>query len=213
MAASAYARLLRQLCGSFSNQTQAFENPPLFAHILITTRPVPQLERGSLLLEQAYAITPSTPYRIRVLRPELSEGQLIIHNMALQEEQRFWGATGDPALRASIRQEDLTPLPGCTYWVREQGDGFVGEVEPGCRCLVERKGQTAYLVSHFELFPDRMRTIDRGHHPETHEQLWGSLAGAFEFERTDDHSAEIPDPWLAKDLETPGTKSGESSRL
>ena len=112
MAASAYARLLQQLCGSFSNQTQAFENPPLFAHILITTRPIPQLQRGSLLLEQAYAITPSTPYRIRVLRPELSEGQLIIHNMALQEEQRFWGDTGDPTMRANIRQEDLTPLPG-----------------------------------------------------------------------------------------------------
>ena len=41
MAASAYARLLRQLCGSFSNQNQAFENPPLFAHILVTTRPIP----------------------------------------------------------------------------------------------------------------------------------------------------------------------------
>ncbi|MFM9047536.1 MAG: CpcT/CpeT family chromophore lyase, partial [Cyanobium sp.] len=100
MAASAYARLLRQLCGSFSNQHQAFENPPLFAHILVTTRPVPQLVKGSLLLEQAYAITPATPYRIRVLRPKWEEGQLIIHNLALQDEQRFWGATADPSLRA-----------------------------------------------------------------------------------------------------------------
>jgi hypothetical protein len=41
-----------------------------------------------------------------------------------------------------------------------------------------------------------MRTIDRGHDPSTHEQLWGSLAGAFEFERTDDYSHEIPDSWL-----------------
>jgi hypothetical protein len=41
-----------------------------------------------------------------------------------------------------------------------------------------------------------MRTIDRGHDPDTHERLWGSLAGPFEFERTDDHSAELPDPWI-----------------
>ncbi|MFN9621824.1 MAG: chromophore lyase CpcT/CpeT [Cyanobacteriota bacterium] len=196
MAASAYARLLRQLCGSFSNQTQAFENPPLFAHILVTYRPLPQLQTGSLLLEQSYAIDPGTPYRIRVLRPDLVDGQLLIRNLALREERRFWGATRDAALRAGIQTEDLMPLPGCNYLVRENGEGFVGEVEPGCRCLIERKGTTAYLVSRFELSPAGMRTIDQGHHPETHAHLWGSLAGPFEFERTEDHSAELPDPWL-----------------
>lgn len=196
MATSAYARLLRQLCGSFSNQSQAFENPPLFAHILVTTRPIPHLARGSLLLEQAYAITPSTPYRIRVLRPERVENQLIIRNLALHDEKRFWGATADSSLRATLREEDLQPLQGCNYWVREQGEGFVGEVEPGCRCLVERKGQPAYLVSQLELSAGRMCTIDRGHHPETHEQLWGALAGPFEFERIQDHSGELPEAWL-----------------
>jgi hypothetical protein len=199
MAASAYARLLRQLCGSFSNQAQAFDNPPLFAHIFVTTRPVPQLSRGSLILEQAYAITPTTPYRIRVLRPELEEGQLIIHNFALQDEERFWGASQDLSMRSSIAPQDLIPLAGCNYWVREQGEGFVGEVEPGCKCVVERKGQPAYLVSHFELFEGGMRTIDRGHHPDTHAQLWGSLAGPFDFERIADYSSEIPDRWLTSE--------------
>jgi hypothetical protein len=81
--------------------------------------------------------------------------------------------------------------------VREQGEGFTGEVEPGCRCLVERKGTTAYLVSSFELDNAGMRTIDRGHDPRTHEQLWGSLAGPFQFEKTQDYSAEIPEEWLS----------------
>ena len=76
------------------------------------------------------------------------------------------------------------------------GDGFSGEVEPGCRCLVERKGSLAYLVSSFEIDPRGMRTIDRGHDPATHEQLWGSLAGPFEFERTHDYSGDIPPAWL-----------------
>jgi CpeT/CpcT family (DUF1001) len=186
--ASAYARLLRLLCGSFSNQTQAFENPPLFAHILVTYRPLPQLQVGSLLLEQSYAIDPRTPYRIRVLRPVLRDDQILIQNFALEDETRFWGATQDADRRATLQESDLQPLPGCDYLVRE--------VEPGCRCLIERKGATAYLVSQFELWPEGMRTIDRGHHPDTHERLWGSLAGPFEFERTDDHSAELPDPWI-----------------
>jgi hypothetical protein len=162
----------------------------------VTFRPLPQLAPGSLLLEQSYAINPAVPYRIRVLRAESRDGGLVIENQALRDEQRFWGAVDDGAKRAAISADDLLPLEGCTYLVREQGDGFVGEVEPGCRCLVERKGRTAYLVSSFSLWPGRMETIDRGHDPETHEQLWGALAGCFEFSQTHDYSDEIPTSWL-----------------
>ena len=190
------ARLLRLLSAGFSNQHQAFENPPLYAHILVKFRPLPQLESGSLLLEQSYAIDPAAPYRIRVLRAEQQGEGLIIHNQALHEDQRFWGAVDDPAKRTAITAEDLRSLEGCAYVVRETSAGFSGEVEPGCRCMVERKGALSYLVSSFELTERGMRTIDRGHDPTSHEQLWGSLAGPFEFERTEDYSQELPAEWL-----------------
>lgn len=189
-------RLVRLLSAGFSNQEQAFENPPLYAHILVKFRPLPQLDPGSLLLEQSYAIDPAAPYRIRVLRAEQQGEGLIIHNQALHEDQRFWGAVDDPAKRAAITAEDLRSLEGCAYVVRETSAGFSGEVEPGCRCMVERKGALSYLVSSFELTERGMRTIDRGHDPTSHEQLWGSLAGPFEFERTEDYSQELPAEWL-----------------
>ncbi|QPN69089.1 chromophore lyase CpcT/CpeT [Synechococcus sp. CBW1108] len=192
---SSLERLVRMLSGGFSNQDQAFENPPLYAHILVKFRPLPQLEPGSLLLEQSYAINPAAPYRIRVLRAERQAGQLIIHNQALIDDQRFWGAVDDPERRSQIQASDLRQLQGCAYLVQEEGEGFIGEVEPGCRCLVERKGATSYLVSRLELNPTGMRTIDRGHDPQTHEHLWGSLAGPFEFARTDDYSNELPSSW------------------
>lgn len=192
---SSLERLVRMLSGGFSNQEQAFENPPLYAHILVKFRPLPQLAAGSLLLEQSYAINPAAPYRIRVLRAERQGDQLIIHNQALVNDQRFWGAVDDAQLRNQIQPEDLRPLEGCAYVVKEEGDGFVGEVEPGCRCLVERKGATSYLVSRLELNRDGMKTIDRGHDPVTHEHLWGSLPGPFEFARTDDYSNDIPASW------------------
>lgn len=197
---SSVARLVQMLSGGFSNQEQAFENPPLYAHILVKFRPLPQLAPGSLLLEQSYAINPAAPYRIRVLRaekhPDQQTAALIIHNQALVDDQRFWGAVEDQALREQIQPDDLTSLEGCAYLVNEEGNGFVGEVEPGCRCLVERKGSVSYLVSRLELDPTGMRTLDRGHDPQTHEHLWGSLPGPFEFSRTDDYGSELPQAWL-----------------
>lgn len=193
---SPFARLLRQLSAGFSNEHQAFENPPLYAHILVKFRPLPQLEPGSLLLDQSYAINPAAPYRLRVLKAEQLGDGLVIHNQAIRDDQRFWGAIDNAELRAQITAADLTPLEGCAYVVEETPEGFKGEVEPGCRCLVERKGATSYLVSSFELGARGMRTIDRGHDPQTHEQLWGSLAGPFEFERVADYSAELPADWL-----------------
>jgi hypothetical protein len=198
---SSLGRLVTMLSAGFSNQQQAFDNPPLYAHILVKFRPLPQLAPGSLLLEQSYALDPSTPYRIRVLRAEQLDGDqghgLVIHNQALVDDQRFWGAVENAELRQQIQTADLKPLDGCAYVVREEADGFIGEVEPGCRCMVERKGALSYLVSRLELDPRGMRTLDRGHDPKTHEHLWGSLAGPFEFSRTDDYSAEVPEAWLA----------------
>jgi hypothetical protein len=194
---SSLSRLVTLLSGGFSNQQQAFENPPLYAHILVKMRPLPQLSAGSLLLEQSYAINPAAPYRIRVLRPERQGDALVIHNKAVIDEQRFWGAVDDAERRSRIQAEDLLPLEGCSYRVREDGEGFIGEVEPGCRCLVERKGTTTYLVSRLELDAQGMRTIDTGHDPTTHEQVWGSLAGPFQFSRTHDYSEEIPASWHA----------------
>ena len=52
---------MKMLSGSFSNQQQAFDNPPLYAHILVRFRPAPQLAPGSLLLEQVYTIAPNSP--------------------------------------------------------------------------------------------------------------------------------------------------------
>ena len=197
---SSLGRLVQMLSAGFSNQQQAFDNPPLYAHILVKFRPMPQLQPGSLLLEQSYAINPAAPYRIRVLRAERQSdqdgGKLVIHNQALADDQRFWGAVDNPELRQQIQLSDLKPLEGCAYEVREEGGGFIGEVEPGCRCLVERKGAVSYLVSRLELNPQGMQTLDRGHDPQTHEHLWGSLAGPFQFSRTDDYSSEVPQAWL-----------------
>ncbi|MEB3176765.1 MAG: chromophore lyase CpcT/CpeT [Synechococcus sp.] len=188
-------QLCQQLCGEFCNQQQAFDNPPIYAHIQVRVRPLSQLEPGSLLLEQAYTIAPDEPYRLRVLQVVEENGELRIHNKAVVDEASHFGATGAPERLQAIKADNLRPLSGCTYIVQEQNGGYSGTIEPGCKCIVERKGQRTYLVSSFELQGDAMRTLDRGHDPESHALVWGSLAGPFEFERRKSFASEIPPHW------------------
>ncbi|HEY9859191.1 MAG TPA: chromophore lyase CpcT/CpeT, partial [Candidatus Obscuribacterales bacterium] len=64
------ATLARWMAADFSNQQQAFENPPFFAHIRVCMRPLPQslLDGVSLFVEQAYDYMLNDPYRLRVLK-------------------------------------------------------------------------------------------------------------------------------------------------
>ena len=109
------------LAGRHSNQQQAFENPPFFAHIILKYRALPQFDQPTLLLEQGYAVDPSQPYRVRILRPTLQgETSIRVINFRLHELQRFQGASDDRMIRDTIAacKRLLTP-PVCLSAIRQ----------------------------------------------------------------------------------------------
>ena len=193
--------LLSQFCslltGRHSNQQQAFDNPPLFAHIVLKYRALPQFSTPTLLLEQSYAVSPEKPYRVRVLQVRCcEEAKIRVTNHTLRDPSAFLGAADCLALRATIRTSQLNEMHGCGYEVMPSGvKSFIGTTEPGCRCLVTRNKVETYLQSSFKLHPDGMNTLDRGYHLKTHERVWGSVAGEFVFRREEDWSDEIPEQW------------------
>tara|TARA_B100001564_G_C20308249_1_gene520127 strand:+ start:378 stop:641 length:264 start_codon:yes stop_codon:yes gene_type:complete len=74
-------QFLNLLCGEYSNQQQAIDNPPFFAHIFLRYKPIEHLQPGSILLEQSYAVNPTNPYRLRMIRAEeTSEGVIKLWN-------------------------------------------------------------------------------------------------------------------------------------
>ncbi|NES72817.1 MAG: chorismate-binding protein [Okeania sp. SIO2D1] len=177
--------LARWLAADFSNQQQAFENPPLFAHIRVCMRPLPyELLNGlSLYLEQAYDITLNQPYRVRILKLVPAADYIDIENYAIDQEEAFYGASRDPQRLQAFKTEQIKKLPGCNFITKWTGHSFKGEVEPGKACTVVRKGQTTYLDSHFEIDEHKFISHDRGRNPETDEHIWGAIAGPFEFTR------------------------------
>jgi len=185
--------MARWMAADFSNQPQAFENPPFFAHIRVCMRPLPpELLNGlSLYLEQAYDINLKAPYRARVLKFEDQGDHIRLGNYEIVDGEAFYGASREPARLAQLQPEQIRELPGCSFRVNWTGNSFKAVVEPGKCCRVTRKGKETYLDSEFEVFKDRLVSLDRGRDLDTEELVWGSIAGPFEFEKWGDFSAEV----------------------
>lgn len=163
--------LMRWMASDFSNQEQAFENPPLFAHIRVCMRPLPVgiLPSPSVYLEQAYDYQLEQPYRTRVLQFIPQPDHILLENYTLEEPERFLGAARNAELLKSLKSEDLAKMPGCDMRVDWTGHSFKGRVVPGKACIVVRNGQTSYLDNEFEVDGDRLVSYDRGHDPITDE--------------------------------------------
>ncbi len=186
-------QLTRWMAADFSNQPQAIENPPFFAHIQVCMRPLPKgFQSGiSLFLEQAYHYQLDQPYRVRVLRFIQRENDVLLENYRVKEEERFYGAGRDPAKLLTLTPDDLETMTGCDIHVQWTGTSFRGQVEPGKKCTVIRNGQTTYLDNEFIVTANHMTSYDRGRDPNTDKLLWGSVAGPFEFDKVADFSNEV----------------------
>jgi len=187
------ATLARWMAADFSNQEQAFENPPFFAHIRVCMRPLPLefLPEVSFFVEQAYDYMLNTPYRVRVLKLINADNRIEIENYIVKQEEKFYGASRDPQRLKALKAEQLEKLQGCNMIVEWTGHSFKGKVEPGKGCIVFRKGKNTYLDSEFEIDQDKFISLDRGLDPETNEYIWGSVAGPFHFVRWGSFANEV----------------------
>jgi hypothetical protein len=185
--------LARWMAADFSNQAQAFENPPLFAHIRVCMRPLPLslLSGVSLFLEQAYDFMLNQPYRLRVFKFNLVDNRIELENFKVKDEQSFFGASRNPEKLKNLTVDHLEKLPGCDMIVEWTGQTFKGYIKPGKNCLVVRKDRTTYLDNSFEIDEEKLISIDRGLDLETDELVWGSIAGPFHFVRWNSFADEV----------------------
>jgi hypothetical protein len=185
--------LARWMASDFSNQEQAFENPPFFAHIRVCMRPLPNslLSGVSFFLEQAYDFMIHRPYRLRVFKINLIDDHIELEHYKLKEQEKFFGASRQPERLQNLTLEDLEEMPGCDMIVTWTGNSFKGEVKPGRACIVERNGKTTYLDNSFEINENKLISYDIGRDPETDELVWGSVAGPFQFQRWTSFADEI----------------------
>jgi hypothetical protein len=175
--------LARWMASDFSNQAQAYANPPFFAHIRVCMRPLPNnlLDGTSLFLEQAYDFMLNQPYRLRVIKLSIVGDRLELENFKVKDQEKFYGASRNLDLLNTLTEDLIEKMEGCDMDVTWTGSSFQGQIKPGKACIVERKGKITYLDNSFEITDSKLTSYDRGRDPETDELVWGSIAGPFEF--------------------------------
>ena len=186
--------LAHWMAGDFSNQTQSFEHPQLYAHIRIFFRPLP-LEFFSgigFYSEQVYDYDLWSPYRQGVHRLVNQGGQIYIENYGLNDPILYAGAARDLDILKTITPDCIERRYHCSMIFRREGEMFQGSVEPGNQCLIERNGCQTYLVSDVELTGQTWISLDRGMDVHTHKQVWGSTVGPLRFEKRESFAEEVP---------------------
>lgn len=185
--------LARWMASDFSNQEQAYANPPFFAHIRVCMRPLDSelLEGTSLFLEQAYDFMLNQPYRLRIIKLSVVDDRIELENYKVKEQEQFYGASRNPELLSTLTPDLIEKMDGCDMNVTWTGSCFHGEIKPGKACIVERKGKITYLDNSFDITNQKLISYDRGRDPETDELVWGSVAGPFEFYPTQSFADEI----------------------
>jgi hypothetical protein len=177
--------LARWMAADFSNQAQAFENPPFFAHIRVCMRPLPtsMLASPSFFLEQAYDFMLNVPYRLRVFKINLVDNRIELEHYTIKDQEKFYGASRSPERLQQLTPDHLEKMSGCDMIVEWTGSSFKGYVKPGKACIVVRNGQETYLDNSFEIDETKLISYDLGRDPKTDERVWGSIAGPFHFTR------------------------------
>ena len=185
--------LARWMAADYSNQAQAYENPPFFAHIRVCMRPLPDELMGgtSLFLEQAYDYALDQPYRLRVLKLIVVDDHIELENYKVKDQEKFFGASRDRDRLKLLTPDLIEKMNGCDMNVTWTGKEFQGQIKPGKACIVERKGKITYLDNSFEVDGTQLISYDRGRDPETDELVWGSIAGPFEFKPVTSFADEV----------------------
>ena len=185
--------LAHWMAGDFSNQQQAADNPREFAHIHVFFRPLAFdfFSDIGFYSEQVYDYDLWTPYRQGIHRLVDRGEHIYIENYSLVDSFIYAGAARESSILKTITPEAIKRREHCSMVFRREKDKFIGGVEPGNLCLINKNGCQTYLVSDVEITESTWASLDKGLDVNTHQQVWGSEHGSLRFEKRESFAHEI----------------------
>ncbi len=189
----------KTLAGKYSNTDQAKKKPRDFAHINIYFRPLEWsiLNGPWFYSEQSYVFSPWSPYRQGIHKLLKKNKIYIVENYEIIEPERIAGSGFRPELLKAIRKDMFYKRCGCSMQFKEIKPGsYIGKVEPGRNCKIQRGEKLTYLVSNVEFNQAKWISLDEGFDEATNEKIWGSEHGPLKFRKVESLANNLIGEWL-----------------
>ena len=163
--------------GTFANKTQAQSHPTRYAHIRVKHK---RISDNRIYGEQAYNYLKNRPYRQFVIEVvEDDENTYRLKNYEIKNALRFVDCKDID----KIVEGDLTYRDGCDVVMKKIGVKTYHGGTSTCKCWVNWQGTRTYVQNDVYLSQTEYKVTDKGLHADTHQKVWGSDWGAFEFKR------------------------------
>ena len=186
------------ISGIFSNKEQALNNPKNFAHIQIHIRPLflKTFNSYSFYSEQRYQHDIWNPYRQSINQLYQDEDIFIITNHKIKNKDRLTGGAFDISLLKEIYKYKSAERLGCSMYFRENSPGnYLGNIEPGKKCYIQKGKQKTYVNSKVILNEKSLISEDSGYEIETDRKMWGSNFGPLVFKKIENFDNFIDSYW------------------
>ena len=188
----------KMISGIFSNKEQALNNPKNFAHIQLHIRPLlfNIYKCYSFYSEQRYQHDIWNPYRQTINKLYNKKDIFIMSNHSIEEKERFTGGALDISLLNNISKYKLNKKLGCSMHFKENDKGkFIGYIEPGENCYVQKGKSITYVNSQVILTENSLISEDFGYEKNTGKKIWGSDFGPLIFKRISNFNDFIEKNW------------------
>jgi hypothetical protein len=179
------------LAGVYDNQDQAIDSPVWYVHLRAWWRIVPLFASDSVVLfgEQANILQVDRPYRQRLLRLCLRDGQLCGAFYSFVEPGAVLGAGDDPTIAQKILAAEIVALETGVLNIQRLGDRFslmprAGEV---CEFRFPDRGEekVGRVELGLEVRSKGYDSYDKGLNLETGQPIWGAIMGPYRFTKRD----------------------------
>jgi hypothetical protein len=184
----------RQLAGRYDNREQAMADPAWYVGLQAWWRPVPLFLEDSVTLfaEQANALNPDRPYRQRLMRIYVLDGNFQAQFYQFTQPNLVLGAGENADLVSAIVGAEITRLSTGVLPIQPDGNGFSAQPHPGDRCSFSfPDGQGGEKIGQVELgfavMPGEWHSYDKGINPETGQAIWGAMMGPYRFSKRQDY--------------------------
>ena len=169
-------QFLELLEGTFANKLQAQSHPTRYAHIRVSHR---KISDNRFYGEQAYNYQLNMPYRQFVIDVVDEGDYLRLKNYEISTPSDFAGCRNLDKLTDDL----LTYREGCDNIIKETAKNTFTGKNDTCECWVMRGGIKTYVNNEVLLTETNYQVMDRGLNAETHDKVWGSDYGPFNFAR------------------------------